>query len=161
MTPRIEKAIDIFLDALNKGTLAKGTCKACAVGNLVAHGLGGKIWKDGDIFQCSVSNHHWYNVFCTNSLGHQYKHPEKLSKTQVLSNIEATDFSWEELAAIEYAFEINTYISHIYYDYYSPEEIRADQIKGLEAVVQVMLTFDDCKESVREVFTEKAELIPV
>ena len=43
MTERISKAIDIFLDAVNNGTLAKGTCIACAVGNLVAHGMGGEI----------------------------------------------------------------------------------------------------------------------
>lgn len=66
------------------------------------------------------------------------------------------------LKAIEKGtFETNTRISYHKYDYYTSEEIRADQIKGLEAVVQVMLDFDDCKELVQEIFTSKAELIPV
>ena len=47
MTPRIQKAIDIFLDAINQGTLAKGSCAACAVGNLVAHGLNYDLINNG------------------------------------------------------------------------------------------------------------------
>ena len=45
MTPRIQEAIDVFLDAINNGTLAKGTCTACAVGNLAAHYTNGKIFR--------------------------------------------------------------------------------------------------------------------
>lgn len=45
MTQRVQKAIDIFLDAINNGTLAKGSCTRCAVGNLVRAGYIEKKWN--------------------------------------------------------------------------------------------------------------------
>jgi len=38
----------------------------------------------------------------------------------------------------------------------SKEELRKDQVKALEAVVEVMMSFDDVKDAVEEVFTHKA-----
>jgi hypothetical protein len=169
MTERVQKAIDIFLDAINDGTLAKGNCVACAVGNLVAYGLGGKITriKDdvGDVaLGCDVDNVSWSIAFSTGLLD-QNVHHCFFEDEKVLSNIAATDFSLEELMAIEFAFEINTEIRFRFYANYTPEQIRADQIKGLEAVVKVMLSFDSDKEvqdaEVYECFTSKAELIPL
>jgi hypothetical protein len=158
MTKRIEKAIDIFLDAINNGTLAKGNCTACAVGNLVAHGLGGEITNNGCYFECTVENSHWSGLFITYSGGQLIK-TRNLSNDDVQSNIKATDFTWEELALIEKTFETNTSIDADDYRNYTQKQIRADQIRGLEAVVKVMLQFDDCKDDVKEVFTNKAELI--
>src|SRR3972149_2396144 len=145
ITPRISKAVDIFLDAINNGTLAKGDCTKCAVGNL-----------------CN-GRHEWRFRFCT------AKDKQEFNWVPFFSNIEetlsiadkvisSTDFSKEELMKIEYAFETNTKIDWHSYKKNYPKEIRADQINGLKAVVKVMLTFDDCKENVDEVFTNKAEL---
>jgi hypothetical protein len=169
MTERIQKAIDIFLDAINEGTLAKGTCTACAVGNLVAHGKGGEILKNVGrygypTFKCTVENGHWANAFITDSAG-QGVYEDMFSNPQVLDNVAATDFTIEELMQIELAFESNT--AHCFTDYgkLSPEKVRRDQIKGLAAVVKVMLSFDSEKEvqdsEVYECFTSKAELIPI
>ena len=76
MNNRITKAIDIFLDAINEGTLAKGNCCACAVGNLVAHGMNGKISRLENSFNCNVKNNGLEllslvasNVVCTNCSG--------------------------------------------------------------------------------------------
>jgi hypothetical protein len=174
MTQRIIKAIDIFLDAINEGTLAKGNCSACAVGNLVAHGLGGKVSivntgvgryakfeHPSDIW---LDNSDWSNAFCTDG-GHQIKIPRSFGNQEVIKNIEATDFTLEELMQIEFAFETNTEIRLREYYFRSPQDIRADQIKGLEAVVKVMLTFEDgvpaTDEVVKEIFTNKANLIPI
>ena len=74
-----------------------------------------------------------------------------------LSNVEATDFTGLELAQIEFAFESNTEIRYEEYHRETPENIRADQIKGLEAVVNVMMKFDDVKADVKEVFTNKLQ----
>lgn len=162
MTKRIEKAIDIFLDAVNNGTLAKGSCVACAVGNLVAHGMNGTISKvkskygDYDVFKSDVNNSSWSDAFLTDK-GEQKICGNNLNTPWVLSNVEATDFTVLELAQIEFAFENNT---EIYYtEYYSatPQEIRADQIKGLEAVINVMMTFDEVEADVKEVFTNKLQ----
>lgn len=152
MTNRVEKAINIFLDAINNGTLAKGTCTACAVGNLVANGLNHKI----ELTEIGLSkNSMWSKVFYTNSFGKQLYRPEELLGL-VKKNIDATDFSVQELMEIEHVFEINTKINWEKYSNYSKNEIKQDQIKGLEAVIKVILEFEEDKETViNEVFTSK------
>ena len=162
MTNRIKNAIDIFLDAINKGTLAKGHCAACAVGNLVAAGIGGTITINYDygVASCDKDNYSWHEYFVTCD-GTQKINKRFEDLPSVVKNIKATEFTGKELMQIEYAFETNTDIPLADYQYCSPEAIRADQIKGLNAVVKVMLEFDDCSDSVAEVFTNKAELIAV
>jgi hypothetical protein len=162
------KAVDIFLDAINEGTLAKGTCTTCAVGNLVAHGLGGKITINGLRASCAtptgsrIYNGHWANAFVTAD-GEQDVYADQFDDSDVIQSIKATDFTLKELMQIEFAFETNTEIYLYSYDIHTPQEIRADQIKGLEAVVKVMLAFEDdtlaTDEMVKEIFTDKANLI--
>lgn len=165
MTTRVQNAIDVFLDALNEGTLAKGTCVACAVGNLVAAGLGAKIFKERGFFRCDTDNYSWSDIFAT-TWGGQNKRFGLLESNnpdiiKIKKMMETTGFTPQELAKIEFAFETNCSIPHNRYFQHSKKEIRQDQIKGLKAVVEVMMTFDDIKEDVNEVFTKKAELIPV
>ena len=159
MELRVKEAIDVFLDALNKGTLAKGSCKACAVGNLVAHGLGGTIKRvEKGYFTCDKPNDEWRHLFIT-GMGCQRKRINLLSDKRIVKNIKATSFTWQELAKIEYAFETNAKIDASDYDFFKDKEILEDQIKGLEAVVKVMLSFSQDEETdVKEVFTKKAEL---
>jgi hypothetical protein len=172
MTKRIQNAIDIFLDAINEGTLAKGTCTACAVGNLVAHGMGSKVVKGGRFdytTEPSVDNTNWNDLFMTDSFGYQslrshnpngldemIKQPEYKSLRDAMEKI---DFTVDELRQIEYVFETNTELTYHVYRNHTKEEVRADQIKGLEAVVKLMLTFDEQVDDVKEVFTTKAEAI--
>ena len=159
---RVQRAIDIFLDALNEGTLAKGTCVACAVGNLVAAGMNGVITSYNDFaFRCNKPNNLWAQLFCTGYKGKQRVFKSNYNNSGVISCVEATEFSIEELMQIENTFERNTQIPCTEYYVVSKERIREDQIKGLEAVVKVMLSFSDSKEDVKEVFTKKAELIPI
>lgn len=165
MTERITKAIDIFLDAVNNGTLTKGTCIACAVGNLVAHGMGGEIKfnpnRDYDnMFESNVENAEWKYAFCTRD-GVQGRNKRVEESESVVKNVSATDFNIDELAEIEFVFETNTKIDIFKYKIATAEEIRADQIKGLEAVINVMMTFDDVKADVKEVFTNKLEPVSV
>jgi len=158
MEKRVSNAIEVFLKAIDKGTLAKGTCVACAVGNLVAHGMGAEIVNiklTGD-FKCSENNAYWYDliVYPSKELDETY-----LQDSNVLSNIESTEFTWEELKQIENAFENNTKIMCINYFYHSESEILDDQIKGLEAVIKVMLSFsNDAETNVKEVFTNRVKL---
>ncbi len=174
MTERVMKAVDIFLDAINEGTLAKGSCTACAVGNLVARGLGGKVKIlsiNGHKFSTCidenrnhVENREWASAFRTYN-GKQSVEDVYLNNREVINNIEATDFTAKELMQIEYAFETNTKIEFSSYHLFYPKQIRADQINGLEAVVKVMLTFEEgvpaTDEVVKEIFTDKANLIPI
>ncbi len=160
MTKRVEEAIDIFLDAINNGTLAKGTCHACAVGNLVGAkmGLNITIPNDEEEFCLMNDNMHWI-LNIARYRGYRGNSRYKIQKG--LENIKCTGFSLEELSKIEKAFEKNTVILWDNYDKVSKERIRKDQIRGLEAVIKVMLTFDDCQDDIKEIFTNKAELIPV
>lgn len=173
MTERVQKAIDVFLDAINQGTLAKGNCHMCAVGNLVREGmlkdpnhkvLRNKVLRNDVVEVGDINNANWNNLFYTTNEGIQIiiDHEENdWYYERGLKAISYTDFSEDELAQIEHTFETNTNIHFLKYCCSSKEEIRKDQIKGLEAVVKVMLTFDDCKEDVIEVFTNKAELITI
>jgi len=158
MTQRISKSIDIFLDAVNNNTLAKGSCITCAVGNLVAHGLNGEVTYDSSrkIFSCSVDNTSWSRAFFTNEFN-QEVNDDGFFNINVIKNVEATDFTTEELMAIEYAFETNTLIHFANYHNCKLEDIRKDQIRGLEAVINVMMDFDDVNADVKEVFTNKLE----
>lgn len=163
MTPRVQRAINIFLDALNEGTLAKGTCTACAVGNLVSAGMGGKILPKQDPLYliCDKPNSNWGKAFSSTGTGKQIVNPNGFADPYVQDCIESTEFSAKELMIIENTFEKNTHITYQFYYDYSKEAVREDQINGLKAVVEAMMTFDNCKEPVQEVFTSKAELIPV
>ena len=167
MTKRIQNAIDIFLDAINEGTLAKGACVACAVGNLVAHGMDAKVVKDGRFdytTEPKVHNNIWGGLFCTvgNSQTVRTDIHEVIKNSSfkdLRKAIKKIDFTIDELMQIEFAFETNTKIIHKLYNIHTKEEVRADQIKGLEAVVKLMLTFDEQVDDVKEVFTTKAEAI--
>lgn len=170
MTPRIQKAIDIFLDAINEGTLAKGTCTACAVGNLVAHGMGAKIGYTGDGYRAVDSNgfpvvvSEWNRFFVTHRDGSRKTSVRPFSEITMFPELQKAinniGFTLDELSQIEYAFETNANIKYNEYGMWTPAEVRADQIRGLEAVVKVMLQFDEQEDDVKEVFTSKAELIP-
>ncbi len=161
MTKRILKAIDIFLDAINEGTLAKGDCRACAVGNLI------RVCNNYSHDSWFKMSRYWKLIFSTDDRGVQDfvrdRVDFKLGKFPHLrEEFSATGFTIEELAKIEHTFETNTNINFNMYWGFSKEEIRANQIKGLEAVVKVMLELDnEPTELVKELFTDKAELILV
>lgn len=164
MTDRVKKAIDIFLDALNAGTLAKGSCAACAVGNLIANGLGCKLEKWGKSYDWLDKNGNpvqlwWQRLFFSDEDGQNIK-LGYLRHKNVMEQIEATDFSWQELARIEEVFETSSEIDFNDYRDYTTEEIREDQIKGLNAVVKLMFEMDAIKESVEEQFTNKTNVTP-
>ena len=164
MTERVQKAIDIFLDSLNDGTLIAGNCAACAVGNLVAANCGVKLYLTIDscgdktvkpeydsAFLPEIGRpaalRSWVDLFCTGS--HQVRSNIKGFtpgfQEEMLAIVNRTGFTIDELAEIEYTFE--TVARH------------QGVIDALEAVVQVMLNFDDNVEDVKEVFTNKAEAI--
>lgn len=164
---RIDRAIDIFLDALNDGTLEAGQCTTCAVGSLVRAGMiqtnnykeipsDNAFIIDNEVEVEGVTNSDWAYLFVTHGntqfkkqafcpFEEKYIPASKEDITKGLKAISYTEFTEEELAKIEYAFETNT----------KGDEIE-DQIKGLEAVVKIMQTFDEDKREVKEIFTNKA-----
>lgn len=156
MTQRFEKAYNALYNAFMNDTLAKGSCKACAVGNIVADAMGGKVVIDNEFrIYCDVDNIFWNDVFCTADgkqkfSSQSYKYTKKRIKT-------LTGYSWREMAKIEYAFEINSKIHWVDYNQHTPEQIMEDQFKGLMAVMDVMIELDNVKEGnqYKETFKNK------
>jgi len=148
MTPRFEKAYNALVKAFFEGTLAKGTCVACAVGNIVADAQGGVVdFSDRSALpHCSSDNGFWQPLFSTDG-GHQERRTNIIITENTYSklsrNLEAlTNYSEDEMAQIEYAFETNTSIYFLNYGAISEHVILEDQYRGLCAVVDVMLKLD-------------------
>lgn len=128
-----------LIGAFFEGTLAKGHCAACAVGNMIhySHGVKPELiehprLKDGVTFKTnyptnSRSGEEWLNC----SIEHDMK---LIAKIQ----ISPTEYSLSEILKIEAQFEKNTQIVHSYMKAYTKEQIMEDQYKGLCAVVDVL-----------------------
>lgn len=146
MTKRFEKAYNSLYKAYMNDTLAKGTCTACAVGNIIADAMGLVITKlSPHEYKCEGFNTWWANIFIT--LGNYqkiYSYPNLEDKKESIKIL--TDYTWQEMAKIEYAFETNTKIN--YENYYSSSDsaILNDQFNGLMAVMDVMIELDEIAE---------------
>lgn len=117
-------------------------------------------WK----FGYYVKNNSFWSVLFMTSGNYQVlkykKYPELLNKltTKEKEIIKNTEFSIDELARIEYTFETNTHISFFNYIDHSKEEIKQDQLKGLTAVVNLLLEMDkDIETDIEEVFVSKVK----
>lgn len=161
MTQRFEKAYNALYNGFMNDTLAKGSCKACAVGNIIADAMGGKVVIDNrfnHIFEirCDVDSAFWSDVFYTAD-GEQIidsSHSNQYRKKRIKK---LTGYSWKEMAKIEHAFETNSTISYVQYNGYTPEQIMEDQFNGLMAVMDVMIELDNVKEGnqYKETFKNK------
>lgn len=161
MTQRFEKAYNSLVKAYFENTLAKGICRACAVGNIVADAQGGTVQKvlvkrqiidwftgkptreiDKVEFTCNVNNHFWGAAFSTSG-GVQSRTRSKEDADKINSELtKLTGYTLDEMAQIEYAFETNTQLQLSFYHNYSEQDILEDQFKGLSAVVDVMVELD-------------------
>lgn len=152
ISTRVQKAIDIFIDALNNGTLAKGDYNACAVGNLISHSMGLKANSLSEQMKLENVNF-WMEGFSDGKLNDTFNNLKFIEKCEI------TGFTVEELCQIEGVFEKNTDIGYDIYCFCSKKEIFEDQLRGLSAVIELMKTFSDKLEnnfSIVEVFTNKA-----
>lgn len=142
---RFENAISALVEAFFSGTLAKGSCCACAVGNIIHKSFGVKPIIEGETYEaiatypskCPVGGE-WYEIVIgdNDNLG------------VGMEQINATGFSLQEIINIENAFEVNTTIGCGLYSKFSKSEIMEDQYKGLMAVVDVLCEIEglDYKE---------------
>lgn len=155
MTPRFEKAYNALYNAFMNDTLAKGTCKACAVGNIVANAMGVSVTSKYD---CEVDNTFWNDIFYTTTAGEQIIRRNAICEKRLK---ELTEYSWEELAKVEYAFERAAKIHYYYYRFYTPQQIMEDQFNGLMAVMDVLIELDEVKEgnSYKETFKNKFQTV--
>lgn len=165
MTQRFEKAYNALYKAFMDDTLAKGTCTACAVGNIVADAMGRKVYKlsSGFEYECDVYNSFWSTMFvtsgCKQIITTIKKNPNVTYYRKLIK--ELTGYTWKELAKVEFAFEQNTKISHNRYCDYSEKDIMEDQFNGLMAVMDVLIKFDNIEEGnkCKETFRNKFALV--
>jgi hypothetical protein len=162
MTQRFEKAYNALYNAFMNDTLAKDTCIACAVGNIVADAMAGKVYRNSDgVWKCTMDNKWWSDMFMTSFDGQRIK---TIKEDPNVKNLRKriyilTGYKWNELAKIEKAFENNTKISHLHYNEHTKKEIMEDQFNGLMAVMDVLIELDEIKEGkkYKDVFKSKLE----
>jgi hypothetical protein len=165
MTQRFEKAYNSLYNAFMNDTLAKGTCVACAVGNIVADSMGVKIENIDGSFFTSERVSFWSDIFFT-SYGFQVVNQHTSEQREMLFDL--TGYSVEELMKIEFAFETNTQIPFIHYEKnhrealgISDKDIIDDQFRGLMAVMDVLIELDNIEEGTKykESFNNKFKTI--
>lgn len=138
--PTFEQTLDVLVKAYLNDTLEHANCSACAVGNLVAHAIGtapvlskhiknGGRWMflNGDLTE-------WQYVFCSVGFTQQCNQYAYYGEAQ--RQIDATGYTWPELARIERAFEERS--DRFNMDTQTPEYIDQKMFDGLMAVVDVL-----------------------
>jgi hypothetical protein len=140
-TERFNRAYDALVKAFFEGTLAKGECDACAVGNIINYS---HPFTEDDRSELKYHSSGWVTVFCTMSVGGQYFHESKY-RDKAKIQIDATGYSPKELAKIEWAFEKTCKIRSDAYYSCTEQEVLEDQYNGLAAVVDVLLALDNIK----------------
>lgn len=124
-----QKTVDVLLDAYNKEELEHGRCDYCAVAN---------ICKEASV-KTGMSVDSWSNLFTTSTLGQQYFYnKDGVQQQRGLKLIEATGYSVEELAKIEYAFETSIINTKKGYLYWRDVKTKQGQFIGLCAVLDVL-----------------------
>lgn len=101
------RTVAVLVKAYQNNTLIHGDCRACAVGILVAAGCGIDDIFDDNEWRIKASSEDfwdWPFVFATSDNGEQLIIPENY-RDSAKFQIDATGYTWEQLAKIEYAFE--------------------------------------------------------
>jgi hypothetical protein len=136
--------INILVKAYLNETLEHGVCSACAVGNIIADSIGAKSvrggtnWKRGGTEIIPV----WGQVFQSSAPGCQRVSADAYTGW-TKKQIDTTGYTWQELARIEYAFELHNCGIDMeedpeYQDEYEMDIINQAMFNGLMAVVDVL-----------------------
>jgi hypothetical protein len=146
--PTFDQTVSVLVKAYLNDTLVHGACSACAVGNIVAAATGKQAlinetsctgfenhyWSDG-------SKIHWWDVFST-CCGGQRKEPTRYHSS-ARKEIDATGYTWQELARIEFAFETAPGNMGNYRD-------EVWMFNGLMSVIDVLATIHNVDLTVKE-----------
>jgi hypothetical protein len=140
--------MDRLVKAFFNENLVPKDCQKCAVGNIV----GSSIW--GQIFSTDDGKQFFFEKG-VDTPPHVYTRAENL--------IKSTGYSVEEMARIEYAFEVNTnyHKLHLREKKITRDEYIQDQFNGLCAVVDVLCAMENIENSqyYKEVLREKPEVV--
>lgn len=156
---KFNHSVNVLLKAYLNDTLVHENCYACAVGNLVADGMGTEVivskgcgsrrnlvWSNKEIYpglEYSVEASGWGALFST-SINHgtnrkrQEVNAKYLSSPRVKNHIESTGYTWEQLAIIEKAFE------------FVDKRKKDKMFNGLMAVVDALANIHNIDLTVKE-----------
>lgn len=164
MTPReqrFQKAYNALVRAFFEGTLAKGTCLACACGNIIFDAVGDPVTKEelvqeikwsndpreGQILDKSIqADKLWAEKRGYSSYSYERKEYQFEALPDFKDEINEAGYTAEEFAKIETAFERNTRIRFSEYPDYTEQDILEDQYVGLCAVVDVLMELEGGSE---------------
>lgn len=151
MTERFKKAYDTLTRAYFEGTLAKGTCIACACGNIIYAAINDPVTKedlDNEIARWNDPTGSFMSAtksIPAGPLWAQKRYPEGSAyypNKGAADLVNEAGYTTAEFAMIETAFERNTEHSYTSYPWLDDQVILEDQYKGLCAVVDVLLKLD-------------------
>jgi hypothetical protein len=99
---QFDHTLKILVAAYLNGSLAHSNCHACAVGNIIAANLDIRYDKDLKWVGRQVA---WSAVFVTLRYQIAQNKCPAAYTGEAKVQIDATGYTWQELAALEYAFE--------------------------------------------------------
>ncbi len=127
-----DRTISILVKAYVNDTLRHYNCSACAVGNLVAANCGLSYNQEFKYVQEDQRPHFengWAAVFATSGKNQRYSPERYVYVRNAKKQIDSTGYSFEQLAKIEYAFELA----------YFEDDTDEERFRGLMNVVDALM----------------------
>lgn len=159
MTERFKKAYDSLVRAFFEGTLAKGTCVACACGNIIFDAIGDPVTKEDIAIEMGGFSFFRDKGDRAKELWSDKRVADLITYTfhvlpEYRDEINEAGYSADEFAKIETAFESNTIWPITKYWKLTEEQVLEDQYRGLCAVVDVLMELDNMSQGADEYKSE-------
>ena len=124
MTPRFKNATDRLIQAYLKGEIISGQCRSCACFHI-----------------CQTDD--FSDAFCTNSDGYQTRDFEDITINEsTIRKIESCGYSLDQLAQVEYLFEVSININYL------------EIVEAVTLVIDLLASFDTIQsEEVKQLKT--------
>ena len=181
-----DHSVSVLVRAYFEGTLASGTCNACAVGNLIVSGLGLTYRKDtslralreDDSFYAmrresyTPSNNYalsngaaslkWHSCLTRLRSDRANLWPENIDGDMLDASkeIDSTGYSLEEIIDIEGAFESGCIIHYANYCRINKQDVLEDQFRGLMGVMDTLFKIHEVTNTCLQTETRKMFVHP-
>lgn len=164
MTERFQKAYNSLIRAFFEGTLAKGTCIACACGNIIFDAIDAHLTKEEFSEELDARCSGYEGTRSSNNIRRMemaqkiwadkreaaFDKPRFQARKEFSTDLNVAGYTATDFAEIENAFEDTTRIFIDKYKKHSDKEILEDQYNGLCAVVDVLMKLDEIEEGKEE-----------
>ena len=140
-----DKTIKILVNAYLNNTLVHNNCCACAVGNIIAASLEIKYDQDLKWIGQQLA---WSTVFVTKRSKPEQTQCPWAYNGKAKEQIDATGYSWQELALLEAAFERAPLGKN------SEERMFNGLMAVVDALCQIHEMAEDVKQATKELFVK-------